>query len=62
MSRKLVRNMSTKESRDWWNAVLAAAASAPKVDLEPKPYGTSTSRAGGAKPSVASRREAKKEP
>ncbi len=60
MSRRLVRNMSSKESREWWNGVLAAAASAPKVDLEPKPYERSASRTGRTKPSPSARSRAKK--
>lgn len=38
MTRKLVRNLSDKESREWWNAIEAAARSAPKLELERKPF------------------------
>ena len=31
---KLIRNRSTKELRAWWDAVLKAAAFAPKLSVE----------------------------
>jgi hypothetical protein len=33
---KLIRNRSTKELRAWWDAVLKAAASAPKLTVDKK--------------------------
>lgn len=38
MTRKLVRNLSDKESREWWNAIETAARNAPKLDVERKPF------------------------
>jgi hypothetical protein len=61
MARKLTRNMSTKESRDWWAGVLAAGAQAPEVDMTPTPYPKHTSRPTRASASDArTRRRAKR--
>lgn len=34
MGEKLVRNTSSKDSREWWAAVKSAAAAAPKLTYE----------------------------
>jgi hypothetical protein len=61
MSRKLTRNMSTKESRDWWAGVLAAGAQAPEVDITPTPYPKDVSRSPRTKAADArTRRRAKR--
>lgn len=44
MGKKLVRNTSSKESREWWAAVRSAAASAPKLTYEPSSRPDSTKR------------------
>lgn len=34
MNEKLVRNTSDAQSREWWKAVQAAAANAPRLNLQ----------------------------
>lgn len=50
MTRKLTRNTSTKESREWWDGVLAAGSNAPQVEMTPKPYSKENTESPKGKP------------
>ncbi len=56
MTGKLVRNLSDKQSREWWTAIEAAARTAPKLDSERRPF----PKAAEPKPARSHRRETTK--
>jgi hypothetical protein len=50
MNEKLVRNTSDARSREWWKAVQAAAANAPRLNLQRTSKTSSESRASAGRP------------
>jgi hypothetical protein len=57
MGEKLVRNTTNGESREWWDAVRSAAASAPKLTYDLKSRPKSKQSASTSKPSQVPRKK-----
>jgi hypothetical protein len=57
MGEKLVRNTTTRESREWWDAVKLAAASAPKLTYDLKPKSKPKQPVSTSKPSRTSQKK-----